>query len=47
MPEFPSVTVACLQKARQQLAESLLHRPVAKSPSPTPVTPDITPEVGR
>lgn len=32
------------QKARQQLAESLLHRPVAKSPSPTP---DITPEVGR
>ncbi|DBA86391.1 TPA: hypothetical protein ACH3X2_005616 [Trebouxia sp. C0005] len=35
------------QKARQHLAESLLHRPVAKSPSPTPVTPDITPELGR
>ncbi|DBA75736.1 TPA: hypothetical protein ACH3X1_010151 [Trebouxia sp. C0004] len=35
------------QKARQQLAESLLHRPVAKSPSPTPVTPDVTPELGR
>ncbi|KAL3144730.1 hypothetical protein ABBQ38_001851 [Trebouxia sp. C0009 RCD-2024] len=38
------------QTARQQLAESLLHKPITRAPTPTPVTPvtpDVTPEVGR
>lgn len=39
-----------MQTARQQLAESLLHKPITRAPTPTPVTPvtpDVTPEVGR